>query len=445
MKVAIIGPGKSLQYVRNVIEKNYLYLETEYLEYTTYHQVVDILRLSEREFDGILFTGTTPYLYANQYLKPSVPWEYLPRNIISFLSALLKAGYMNSINIAKISVDSYDTDIIYDTYQEIGYSKDDISIYKAGCSLSGPNYLEDVLAFHKNNFQMKKVFLCVTGMTYILEKLTALQIPCVKIEPSNEVILQQISKLRLCYQLKVNEESKLVVMKICFASPTENSVYSSSQTFLFKGRVNVLEAVYLFAQKIGAAVIENTGGICYIFTTKAAIETETCHFTRLELLDFHRSREIVPHIFIGVGFGTDASEAKSNADLGCLKSQKGGIDSYYVVYENNRIVGPITNICKEEKKIVDEPLFNISQKTGISIASLHKLESLINQYHIETITPKRLSELLGISARSMNRILLVLEDNGYAEIVGKASDDAPGRPSRLIRLHLSEDNPRGIP
>ena len=172
IRLAILGPQKSLNYVQEILSEMHCYLEAVYVPYTDYHEVLPFLEKSERNFDAILFTGMTPYLYASQNLTPSVIWEYLPRNKISFLSALLKANRQNGINICKISLDCYEESIVYETYREIGYQKNDILILKYPSLVTEENYLTQVCQFHELNYYKKKVGLCVTGLSFVAQTLS---------------------------------------------------------------------------------------------------------------------------------------------------------------------------------------------------------------------------------------------------------------------------------
>ncbi|MGL5347499.1 MAG: winged helix-turn-helix transcriptional regulator, partial [Peptostreptococcaceae bacterium] len=68
-----------------------------------------------------------------------------------------------------------------------------------------------------------------------------------------------------------------------------------------------------------------------------------------------------------------------------------------------------------------------------------KIESIIKQYNITTITPNELAEFCGVSTRSINRIITKLEDKGYIRIVGKKTNTSNGRPSRLIEIDFNSN------
>lgn len=437
MKIGIIGPKASIQNVQNVIDKNYLFIEAVYFEYEHYSEAVQIVSENEAFVDALLFTGTTPYQYVSNFIKPKVPWEYLRRNQISFLSALLKASYMNGWDISAVSIDSYDEKLIYDTYAEIGHSKEDIRVDIPTYSLLEENYLDLLLEFHREAYNAKKVHLCITGIDQIYDGLQASAIPCVKIQVSSEAIIDKINKLRLKYQMKLTDEGQAAVLAVMTDYIQEHSLYSKSDLQVFYKKNKVAEIIYIFAQRIGAAVIELSDGNYYLFTSKSMIENESYGFTKLDFLDTIHEKKLAKNIFIGIGIGHNTTMAKFNADLGRKKARQSNLDCMFIVFDDDKMIGPITTADKiSNEPLVDNHIVEASKKTGIGINTLYKLDNLIRQYNIDCITPKELAKIFNVTPRSMNRILLKLEDAGYIKVMGKEQQADQGRPSRLIKIHL---------
>ena len=65
-------------------------------------------------------------------------------------------------------------------------------------------------------------------------------------------------------------------------------------------------------------------------------------------------------------------------------------------------------------------------------------KNILKIYNIDETTSKELSQLYGITLRSMNRIISKLEENGYVEIIGKKKLSKKGRPSRILRIKLEK-------
>ena len=68
--------------------------------------------------------------------------------------------------------------------------------------------------------------------------------------------------------------------------------------------------------------------------------------------------------------------------------------------------------------------------------TLEKLQRVLRQYG-DTMTSEELAQRLNITARSVNRIITRLEEEGCVTIVGKRST-GKGRPARVMKLTLPE-------
>ena len=68
--------------------------------------------------------------------------------------------------------------------------------------------------------------------------------------------------------------------------------------------------------------------------------------------------------------------------------------------------------------------------------TLHRLEQTLEQYNIKMTTPAELAHYCKMSLRSMNRLLVKLEENGYVQVVGKQPSSGSGRPSRIIKINF---------
>lgn len=438
MKIAIIGSRKSIEIVKNTILKGYFFIETVYFTFDKYSEVIDILKENESEVDAVLFTGKTTFQYATNFIKPSVPWEYVPRNRMSFVYTMIKAIYTNKYDISKISIDSYSEKVIYETFEEIGYKKEDVSIYQPNYNILDPDYMKNLIEFHENCFKSGQVKLCITGIYDVYEILNKLNVPCMHVDFSTDVIMEYINKLRLRYQLKVNEDSNLITINTTVDMLKEYSIYSKSEFQILQHRNTISEIIYGYAQRIGAATLRVSDDNYYLFTTKSVIENDTNKFEYFKLLNELHNKPYIQKVSIGIGLGHDPLESKNNAEIANSKSSKSDIDCLFIMDKDNKLIGPITSATKNsENKKVDKYLLEISEKTGIGISTIHKLESIINQYNIDTITTNELSKLCGISSRSINRIIVKLEDKGYVRVVGKTSSPTNGRPSRLIKIDFN--------
>lgn len=435
IKIGIVGPQSSVDKIVKAIVENTMYVEPIPLAYEEFSDAVGILQKCQETLDCILFTGSTPYRYVSHFLHATCPWEYLPQSQLSLVCSLLQAAHTMGWDISRTSFDSYAKKLVYSAYKEIGYERDDTELFFAGFTLTDPSYIELLCQFHKQMYQSGKVACCITGIEKVQMHLQNEKIPCIIIRNATEVIVQQVNKLRLDLQIK-KADTKLCAAAIEIVYRGEHSAYSQNILQVYYHKSSVCEQIYMYAQKLGAAVVELSKDCFYLFTTKAAIQNNTEDFKRFDLLSNLLSQDIVQNVFIGVGLGSDAYQSQCNSDTARRHARQSGIDSLYVMQENGRMIGPITVSAKDDERLVDEALYHISAKTGIGIKTLSQLDSILSQYQVRDTTTRALAELYGVNMRSMNRILLKLEQAGYVTVVGKEATAGLGRPGRIMRINL---------
>ena len=113
MKILVVGGKRSVGIIRHVAENTQVFADLEYLYTNTYDEIVEELQRRQPNFDGVLFTGATPFEYVSGRVQPLIPWECLPHTPQAFLAALLKASYQNQWDLRNVSVDSYPPELIH--------------------------------------------------------------------------------------------------------------------------------------------------------------------------------------------------------------------------------------------------------------------------------------------------------------------------------------------
>ncbi|MBE5971903.1 MAG: hypothetical protein E7246_05170 [Lachnoclostridium sp.] len=437
MKILVVGGKRSVGIIRHVAENTQLYADLEYLYTDTYEEIVEKLQDHQLAFDGILFTGATPFEYVSSRIRPLIPWESLPHTPQAFLAALLKASYKNQWNLQRVSVDSYSPELIHNVYDEIGFSQDELELYIAKFQPNEKNYIEDLIAFHADNYFSRRVSFCITSNISVANALSEQKIPYVKIDPPTEIIIQRINALRLRHQLKLAEYN-LVATIMVDIDIYRDQLYKISELERFHSENEAKEAIYVFALNNRAAIYELSDGHFVLFTTLRQLEQYSDNFKIFPLFQNIRRNENIKNIFIGIGLGTDSYSSKSNAENSLLRAHRQKKDCLYLTYEDGNIAGPLTyeTITSEPEpaSTANKRLLEISLRSQVGMNTLKKLESILQEYAIEVTTPHKMAELMNMSPRNMNRLLAKLEECGYVKIAGKEIRRSSGRPSRLIRF-----------
>ena len=437
MKLGLVGPVESVSQIERIIAQHSPYIQLFPLIYETYRDSVDLVRRRQTGLDCLLFSGSTPFKYASRFLAPAIPWDYIPREKSSLMTVLTEATALHQLDIAKISIDSVDTIALMETYQEIGLPDSSLQIQVAEEKIFDDDYSGYLAEFHKQAFRADKVSFCITGMSGVQKVLANAKIPCFKMKRMPDVIKNIVTKLKLKHELRINQKNQIVVLAVEVDPPGENTLVAHDDYQVAVNKMRASEQIYLFARKIQAAVIELSLGNYLLFTLRKILETETSQMSQFDFIH-SGSRRLSSTVSVGIGFGKTAIEAKSGACLGKDRAQKCGGNRIFVVDEGEKIIGPISSLNKEDQpeKDPDGLIADIAAKSGLGKKTVYKLFSLIQQYNLDTVTPAALAGLYGVTPRSINRILVRLEQCGYAKIIGVKTPTDSGRPSRLIKLRF---------
>ena len=438
MKVGIIGPSQVVAKTNRIIKKEFPQIEPVDYIYSIYTETPSILKYHQLEVDALLFTGKTPYILAEKTVKPSIPWEFVPRSGSSLMRVLMYAKLWTDYDICNISFDTYNQELLYEAYQEIGIAVDQLSIYIAEEQKPSADYQSHICDFHKKNYYENKVSCCITALQGTYDELRACSIPCLLLEPTANIIRETLYKLQLRYLVKVSQQSQLVAICIQIDAPNELSLLADDEYQTALNRMKVSEQIYLFAQRIQAAVIETSDKNYLLFTTTQLLENETNNLKSIDLLHAVQTNS-ASTISVGIGYGQTANIAKTGATRGMLHASKKGGGLAFLVYESKKIIGPLANIAPNQEisdPIIDEKFLRISEKVGVSINTVFKLCCIIDQYDKNEFTIKELAPLFGVTTRTMNRIIEKFETKGYCKIIGKRIIGSSGRPSRIIHLNF---------
>jgi len=435
MRIGLVGPHEIVIKMENILKSEFKEISYVSIIYNLYTETIYSLNTLQNDVDAILFAGYVPYEYAKSSIVPIIPWECVPRHGGCILRVLLEA-LISGYDIYNLSFDSYNFYYLNEAYEEIGITSE-LNIYLAEDNPLDEHYLDYVYLFHKENYEYKKVSCCITGILSIYNKLCNDNIPCLCVTPTSNIIRESVKRLQLKHLLHISSQSQIVSICISIDSPHEYSVLIDNEYKNSLSRIKVLEQIYMFAEKIQAAVIDLNQGYYILFCTKKIIEMETRNYQHIDLLDAIYSNTIST-ISMGIGYGNTAKEAKANAMYGASTASMHGGNRAYIVYEKKKMFGPITasmikNDHNSDSKI-DNKFNEIAEKSGISINSVFKLYSIVEEQKKDCFTSKELAELYNVTVRSMNRIIEKLEANGFCKIIGKKLSSKTGRPSRIIKL-----------
>lgn len=438
MKFGLVGPQEIVDKMLVVIKTDFPQIEPVSLIYTDYTQAPTLIGAEQSRLDALLFAGTTPCSYAEKQVKPTIPWDFIPRSGSSLMQVLLQIALSEKYSLYRISSDVYGLDQLAETYAEIGIDRSRCQIYTPQKKESEADHTEFICAFHEDCYRKGLVSCCITALYHVHRRLTAKNIPCFLVVPTFNVIRQTLHKLQLLYHVQVSQQSQIAALFVRLEFPDEYSLLNEDEYQYIIDKTNVAREVYLYAQRLKAAVVEVGSREFLLFSTRQLLENVTENYEHIDLLRTVRNNT-ASVVSIGVGYGKTAQAAKANAHLGMVRAGKLGGDAAFIVYEENEIFGPI--FADERQKSepdhkIDHKFLFVSERAGISANTVFRLHSVIKKQGRSRFTALELSELLGVSLRTMNRMLTKLSNQGFCREVGKRVLAGAGRPSRIVEIFI---------
>lgn len=438
-RIGIVGHIDNIRRIQLVIDRYFPDIQGEPVDIYDMRQVeitVRYLREHIADFDGIIFTGQILYDIMNHRMHSQNPWVHLDHDQSQLQRVLLEALVKHSRAITRISIDAYSEEMVSSVYRDIGLEPGQ---YEAGVycgDLFQESLIEDLVNFHTRFNQSRADALAITSISAVYSALAEKGVPCALLVPGEASIRGKLHDLLLKIRSRDLTVSQIVVISLEIDLDNEYDLTSENEYSIMIQKTRITDEVYKFAQRIQAAVIENEKSYL-MFTTRQILEFETGNLREMPLLGAiaHQTHHTVS---AGIGFGTTAREAKSNAVFGKNKALTMGGNQCFVVYDRKHMdkIGPVSRAAEQPEDMLPQSFRSVADQSGISINSVYRLKCIIDLYKKDTFTSYELAQESGNSLRGMNRMLEKLERAGYAEVIGSRIVGKAGRPSRIIKLKL---------
>ncbi|NLN84397.1 MAG: hypothetical protein GX138_08650 [Firmicutes bacterium] len=441
MKTGIVGPKATVDIVLKILENKKLFVEYIPIVYQNLQELPTLLRAHLSAVDNLFFVGPIPYHYVVQKMNLPCPAEYASVDAYAISKTLFKAAVFDGHDVSKLSVDFFENDNPKQALLDLEYKAEDINIEMAHFDIFDENYPELNAQFHKENYAQGKANVILTGTVKTYEILKEDGYPAYLVYTSPSLPEDMINRLRLRNVMALQDDNLSAVISIQLKYKDDFDGDSITELQNFKIHATVMEKVYYYAQRLDASVEKGElGKIIYrIYTSKAVLSDDTEGFRQLLLMEELEGIFGVEKVCIGLGLGKTSAEARRNADFGRERAASNDVSCFFIVYEDQKIAGPIIQV--EVPKRTDDfnsELFMISRDTQIGLDKLIVIDSVLNQYNVDVITPGELARLTELPLNQVNRLITKLESSGYAKVVGKKPLSGSGRPSRLLEFNLKK-------
>lgn len=430
MKIVFVVSENFLPLIQKAVDGLWPGIQAEYLLYSDYKECPGLIRGRQTQWDGIIFAGKAPCFYCEKYLRPEVPWTYFPGESGTLMRALLVASGQGW-DLTRLSMDSYDLDMIAGSYEDIGLDAGAVRDLLYLGDVTDMSHNARAINFHLHNLEANKATACVTRLYTVWRELKRERVPVVFAGPTQSSIHEQISFLRRLHDLQSAGASRFTVFLISIDYPAEYTLSLIGEYQCAAERLRLGARIYRYAESVGATALEISSREYIIFSEQPHIQWEAGGLARLELLDtLADSASLTIHI--GVGCGETLPAAKELAIKARLRSQKEPGSSAYCLLANG-----VGQRILPERKIVsrvemDERLLRVARRSGVSLQTVYRIYAFVTDRGNELFTARELAANMGVSVRSANRLIEKLEEARFVKVSGQAPTAEKGRPSRLL-------------
>lgn len=426
MKVAIIGPIDSCERIEEVMKKYFKNFETEKYSVSKIDDAYLEAKKAQEKCAAIIFSGIGVYTKVMEKIEVSLPHIYIPHLAASIMKPLweLKEKYPKC---KSISIDSIcDSEEIYDIFKELNLEGFNIKI--KGYSREAEE--DDYVKFHKRIQEKNRDSVAIVGLGWVYEELKNIGYNAIRLYPIISTIRYSINELIHKLNVRDAKEATIAVQLIKVNMDIESDHYKIMET---KSIVEGELVEYL--KEIQGSIFNSCVDQYVIYTTTGALSNkENIELLRkkMKVLEGKRIK-----LAIGNGYSKTAYKGEMNARKALKKSLMEKQSSIYEVTDE-KIKGPLLSFDElEYEYVVDNgDIKDISEKLKINILYLKKIEAIIKKYGKNLFTSDELSNYLGISVRSGNRIIKKIIDGGFGKRKETKSINTVGRPKEIIEINL---------
>lgn len=381
----------------------------------------------------LLFAGPLGYRKTQEQVRLTVPALYVPltgSGLYRALHRLVRRG-----PIETVTVDSLTRPMIEKAAGELGETFASIRCYTGAAAASA----DELVGFHLEAGTSAGGG-ALTGVKATADRLAALGVATEWVAPTEEDIIVTLERALLSTKTRRSMESQIVLGLMAIDNPGRLFERSRSEHDAQKLKLDIHRTLLGYAESLEGH-LTHLGGDEYLFiTTRGVFERETRGYKYIPI-----AREIEMAfgvtLSVGVGFGLSANDAGTHARIALRHAREAGGNISFIVREDGGVIGPLemTEPLERNLALIDSEVVRKAEQNGMSAAYLSKLAASVSRKGQLDYTAQELASILGITVRSVHRLLLLWVDSELIESIGERKSEGKGRPKQIFRLTFLDD------
>ncbi|TVY10509.1 hypothetical protein [Paenibacillus cremeus] len=387
------------------------------------------------EAEVLFFSGPLPYQKAKEKLKFTIPAHYLPLTGTGLYRALFRLN--KQADLEALSVDTLSKSMVDKAFKELGETPGVILTY------NGPNPYsrEELVRYHRELHAKGVTAAALTGFRSVSEALTELGIPNEWVVPIEQDVIVGLERALLSTDSRKSKESQIVLGIITVDDRGKLFSERSSEHEVQKLKLDIHRMLLGYVESLDGH-LTHLGGDEYLFiTTRGIFERETGGYKYFPLAR-EAEKALGLTLSVGVGFGRSANEAGTNARQALRQARESGGNISFIVREDKSVIGPLemSEPLELNASLIDAELIKQAEGSGMTLTYLSKISAQVSRKGQTDYTAQELAWILGVTVRSVHRLLLQWMDAGLVRMTGEQKNQAKGRPKQVYRFSFLEDH-----
>ncbi|MFJ7404695.1 MULTISPECIES: hypothetical protein [unclassified Lysinibacillus] len=429
-KINVFTAKLSLSWVQQLEKIKPSFCEFHYHSYTDFEHLYTLLEQHLTAGDGALFSGQIPYFFTQtNFPNMAIPMLYFDISERDFYRVLTELFYENKIAMNRIAIDFCYEENDYLGIHEWSIGRQPYLFSQTMNEYASNDIVDKVANWHIQLHRDNKVDLSFTRIAEMRERLAHQNIPFIAFHPSLHAMQLTLDQLVNQLHLRQLEQNKVVVVHILIPIDKSNiDELEYRQIALYKA---ILDFKQLYASTF---IVHREASYIAIITTYKQFLMTTNDYTHCQLVDFLDDKLLFP-VKIGWGIGNSLTEsqkfAKKAATLCSSKETQG------FIIENAKEIGPLLyGALLQFDNEKQQRLKKLSADHDIPLLQLQKIEAVMERLATTIVNGELLSTHLGITVRSVNRILKQLHEKNLAVELPSLTSTTRGRPKKYYQLNL---------
>ncbi|QHW31831.1 ArsR family transcriptional regulator [Paenibacillus rhizovicinus] len=428
IKLGYVGVEDTMAFITSIIRQNG---EFECLPFAheRFEDIGPIVTANAEKVDMWLFSGPLPYRAAREQ-APGItkPMFYISYSGAGLYRTLCQLFYRERVDMSRLSFDMYGPKELAKVAEELGLT---------GAALNGKPFdgsYQALIDYHADLWRRGAIDYAVTCVWYVQDKLKALGVPVLRVIPTEASVQAALAEASRTWETLRYMDAQIAVQLVetdPYAGLTRDTFGSDE---LFRLELTVSESLLDYSRRLQGSLKTISPGRYAIFTTRGILKDVTRGFEQIP--EGPELSGLGAELTCGIGIGRTAYEAELLAGKALMQTRQCGKGAWMVAFDDKTITGPLGRTEQLSYSYSAEGLQTVSERTGLSTATLGKIEAVLRKTRTDVLTSTQLAQQMMIMPRSARRILIQLETSGFAEVTGEETAGARGRPLKLYRITL---------